>query len=213
LTTHVIDHLLRTPGLSNDLGIGRSSLLLSASVISRGLRSSFWSPKANCGAVEYLRLLKLAMSGGERLEVMLADYLSPPYPLGVWRSYGHGALLQPDVRPPTLSWALAAGLDSYDALLKLELEVFIRLKDWRCCFSHSACRPCRRSGRKLARADHETGLQALASKTLVLERGAGRRELQITATAQESGCRRAPLGNPSMKRSCRPTTRGCCPSC
>ncbi len=117
---HVIDHLLRKPGAFERYRY-REQLFPSGSfreaydhlVAQHGPRG---------GAVEYLRLLKLASEVGESdIEVMLADYLSPPYP--VWSVAELRRLLQPEPRPPMEVIELQPEWHSDDALLGLESEV------------------------------------------------------------------------------------------
>jgi len=74
------------------------------------------------GAVEYLRLLKLASEVGESdIEVMLADYLSPPYP--AWSVGELRRLLQPEPKPQIELSELQPEWSLYDVLLSPELEV------------------------------------------------------------------------------------------
>jgi hypothetical protein len=74
------------------------------------------------GAVEYLRLLKLASEVGEsQVEVMLADYLSPPYP--AWSVGELGRILQPRPERTVALEELQPECRSYDKLLGLEQEV------------------------------------------------------------------------------------------
>ena len=74
------------------------------------------------GAVEYLRLLKLASEVGESdIEVMLADYLSPPYP--AWSVGELRRILQPEPRPQIELSDLQPEWSSYDSLLSQETEV------------------------------------------------------------------------------------------
>ena len=117
---HVIDHLLRKPGAFERYRY-REQLFPSRSfreaydhlVAQQGQRG---------GAVEYLRLLKLASEVGESdIEVMLADYLSRPYP--AWSVEGLRHILQPDSRPHIELADLLPEWSSYDALLSPEPEV------------------------------------------------------------------------------------------
>lgn len=117
---HVIDHLLRKPGAFERYRY-REQLFPSQSfreaydhlVAKQGQRG---------GAVEYLRLLKLASEVGESdIEVMLADYLSPPYP--AWSVAELRRILQPDPRPHIELSELQPEWSSYDALLSPEPEV------------------------------------------------------------------------------------------
>jgi hypothetical protein len=73
-----------------------------------------------CGTVEYLRLLKLASEvGASNVEVMLADYLSPPYP--AWSVAELRCVLQPSPRSPIKLAELQPEWRSYDALLSQEV--------------------------------------------------------------------------------------------
>lgn len=117
---HVIDHLLRKPGAFERYRY-REQLFPSRSfrqahdhlVGKHGQRG---------GAVEYLRLLKLASEVGESdIEVMLADYLTPPYP--AWSVQELRRLLQPESRPVIELIELQPECHSYDALLSPETEV------------------------------------------------------------------------------------------
>lgn len=117
---HVIDHLLRKPGAFERYRY-REQLFPS-----RSFREAYDQLVARhgqrAGAVEYLRLLKLASEVGEGdLEVMLADYLSPPYP--AWSVEGLRRVLQPAPRPHLELVELQPEWSSYDALLSLEPEV------------------------------------------------------------------------------------------
>jgi hypothetical protein len=72
--------------------------------------------------VEYLRLLKLASEVGESdMEVMLADFLSSPYP--AWSVGELRRILQPEPQAPIAVIELEPEWRSYDALLSPELEV------------------------------------------------------------------------------------------
>jgi hypothetical protein len=74
------------------------------------------------GAVEYLRLLKLASEVGESdIQVMLADFLSPPYP--AWSVDELRRILQPSPRPHLEMAELQPDCRSYDALLSPAEEV------------------------------------------------------------------------------------------
>jgi hypothetical protein len=117
---HVIDHLLRKPGAFERYRY-REQLFPSRSfreaydylVVKHGQRG---------GTVEYLRLLKLASEVGESdLEVMLADYLSPPYP--AWSVGELRRILQPEPRPQIELSDLQPEWSSYDSLLSQEMEV------------------------------------------------------------------------------------------
>ena len=72
--------------------------------------------------MDYLRLLKLAGEVGEsQVEVMLADYLSPPYP--AWSVAELGRILRPRPQCHVELEELQPECRSYDALLSLEQEV------------------------------------------------------------------------------------------
>ena len=116
----VIDHLLRKPGAferyryREELFPGR--LFREAYdhlVAKQGQRR---------GAVEYLRLLKLASEVGESdVEMRLVEYLSPPY--STWSVGELRRLLQPELRPYIELSELRPEWSSYDALLSPEPEV------------------------------------------------------------------------------------------
>ena len=74
------------------------------------------------GSLEYLRLLKLASEVGQNdLELMLVEYVCPPYPS--WTVDKLRELLQPKTQPqPTLA-ELKPEWSSYDALLTSNQEV------------------------------------------------------------------------------------------
>jgi transposase len=117
---HVIDHLLRKPGAFERYRY-REQLFPS-----RSFREAYDHLVARQGqrggAVEYLRLLKLASEVGESdIEVMLADYLSPPDP--AWSVEGLRRILQPEQRPHVELADLRPEWSSYDALLSPEPEV------------------------------------------------------------------------------------------
>jgi hypothetical protein len=117
---HVIDHLLRKPGAFERYRY-REQLFPS-----RSFRQAYdqlvGKQGQRGGAVEYLRLLKLASEVGESdIEVMLADYLSPPYP--AWSVEGLRRILQPERRPHIELTDLRPEWSSYDALLSSEPEV------------------------------------------------------------------------------------------
>ena len=117
---HVIDHLLRKPGAFERYRY-REQLFPS-----RSFREAYDQLVAKQGqrggAVEYLRLLKLASEVGESdIEVMLADYLTPPYPAWSVEELRH--ILQPELRPHIELADLRPEWSSYDALLSSEPEV------------------------------------------------------------------------------------------
>jgi hypothetical protein len=117
---HVIDHLLRKPGAFERYRY-REQLFPSLA-----FREAYDHLLAHHGqrrgAVEYLRLLKLASEVGESdIEVMLADYLSPPYP--AWSVDELRGILAPRPRPHIELAELAPECGSYDALLSSSQEV------------------------------------------------------------------------------------------
>jgi hypothetical protein len=117
---HVIDHLLRKPGAFERYRY-REELFPS-----RSFREAYDHLAAKhgqrSGAVEYLRLLKLASEVGESdIQVMLADFLSPPYP--AWSVEGLRRILAPEPRPHIELSELKPEWSSYDALLNPEPEV------------------------------------------------------------------------------------------
>lgn len=117
---HVIDHLLRKPGAFERYRY-REQLFPSRSF--RGAYDQLVAQQGQRrGAVEYLRLLKLASEVGESdVEVMLADYLSPPYP--AWSVAELRHLLQPRPQPHLEIAELQPEWSSYDALLSADPEV------------------------------------------------------------------------------------------
>jgi len=117
---HVIDHLLRKPGAFERYRY-REQLFPS-----RSFRQAYdqllsqHGPRG--GAVEYLRLLKLASEVGESdLEVMLADVLTSPHP--TWSVGQLQRVLRPEARPSVELIELQPECRSYDALLSPEPEV------------------------------------------------------------------------------------------
>lgn len=117
---HVIDHLLRKPGAFERY---RYREQLFPSRIFREAYDHLVSKHGQrTGAVEYLRLLKLASEVGESdVELMLVDYLSPPYP--VWSVELLRRNLQPEPRPCIELEQLEPECASYDSLLSAEPEV------------------------------------------------------------------------------------------
>jgi hypothetical protein len=117
---HVIDHLLRKPGAFERYRY-REQLFPS-----RSFREAYDHLVAQQGprrgAVEYLRLLKLASEVGESdVEVMLADFLSPPYP--AWSVEELRRILQPRTPSQIEMAELQPEWSSYDALLTPSQEV------------------------------------------------------------------------------------------
>jgi hypothetical protein len=115
---HVIDHLLRKPGAFERYRYREQMFP------SRWLRRAYdhWVAQQGQrrGTVEYLRLLKLASEVGmSGVEVMLADYLSPPHP--AWSVAELRRVLQPVTRSPVELAELQPEWRSYDALLSQEV--------------------------------------------------------------------------------------------
>jgi hypothetical protein len=117
---HVIDHLLRKPGAFERY---RYREQLFPGLLFRQAYDHLVAQQGQRrGAVEYLRLLKLASEVGEsQVEVMLADYLSPPYP--AWSVGELGRILQPRPERTVALEELQPECRSYDKLLSLEPEV------------------------------------------------------------------------------------------
>jgi hypothetical protein len=117
---HVIDHLLRKPGAFERY---RYREQLFPGLLFRQAYDHLVAQQGQRrGAVEYLRLLKLASEVGEsQVEVMLADYLSPPYP--AWSVGELGRILQPRPERTVALEELQPECRSYDKLLGLEQEV------------------------------------------------------------------------------------------
>jgi hypothetical protein len=117
---HVIDHLLRKPGAFERY---RYREQLFPGLLFRQAYDQLVAQQGpRRGAVEYLRLLKLASEVGEsQVEVMLADYLSPPYP--AWSVGELGRILQPRPERTVALEELQPECHSYDKLLSLEQEV------------------------------------------------------------------------------------------
>ena len=117
---HVIDHLLRKPGAFERYRY-REQLYPS-----RLFREAYDHLVAKHGqrggAVEYLRLLKLASEVGEGdIEKRLTELLSPPYP--AWSVEGLRCVLQPAAKPQIEVMDLQPEWRSYDALLSSQAEV------------------------------------------------------------------------------------------
>lgn len=117
---HVIDHLLRKPGAFERYRY-REQLFPS-----RAFREAYDALAAKHGqrggTLEYLRLLKLASEVGESdIEVMLADYLRPPFP--AWSVAQLRGILQPAPRAQVALSDLQPECGSYDALLSQPGEV------------------------------------------------------------------------------------------
>jgi hypothetical protein len=117
---HVIDHLLRKPGAFERY---RYREQLFPGLLFRQAYDHLVAQQGQRrGSVDYLRLLKLAGEAGEsQVEVMLADYLSPPYP--AWSVAELGRILRPRPHCHVDLEELQPECRSYDALLSLEQEV------------------------------------------------------------------------------------------
>jgi hypothetical protein len=117
---HVIDHLLRKQGAFERYRYREQ--LFPGRMFRETYDQLVGQQGQRRGAVEYLRLLKLASEVGEQnVELTLIDYLSPPY-----RSWSVEHLrrgLQPEARPLIELSELRPEWSSYDTLLSLEGEV------------------------------------------------------------------------------------------
>ena len=117
---HVIDHLLRKPGAFE--GYRYREQLFPSRLLRAAYDHLVAQQGPRRGAVEYLRLLKLASEVGQSdVEVMLADYLSPPFP--AWSVEALRRILQPSLRSPLELAELQPECRSYDALLSPSQEV------------------------------------------------------------------------------------------
>ena len=117
---HVIDHLLRKPGAFERYRYREQ--LFPSRLFRQAYDQLVARQGQRQGAIEYLRLLKLASEVGESdVEMMLIEYTCPPYPQ--WSMESLRQLLQPDTRPPLEIVELQPELDSYDALLIPSQEV------------------------------------------------------------------------------------------
>lgn len=117
---HVIDHLLRKPSAFERYRYREQ--LFPGLLFRQAYDHLVTQQGQRRGSVDYLRLLKLASGVGEsQVEVMLADYLSPPYP--VWSVEGVGRILRPRPQWHVELRELQPECRSYGALLSLDLEV------------------------------------------------------------------------------------------
>jgi len=111
---HVIDHLLRKPGAFERYRYREQ--LFPGPVFRQAYDQLVARQGQRRGVVEYLQLLKLTSEVRQSdVEVMLADFTSPPYP--VWSVEGLRRVLQPAVRPELDLAELQPEWNSYDALL------------------------------------------------------------------------------------------------
>jgi hypothetical protein len=111
---HVLDHLLRKPGAFERYRYREQ--LFPAPVFRQAYDQLVARQGRRRGVVEYLQLLKLTSEVEQRdVEVMLADFTSPPYP--AWSVEGLRRVLQPAVRPELELAELQPEWNSYDALL------------------------------------------------------------------------------------------------
>jgi transposase len=117
---HVIDHLLRKPGAFERYRYREQ--LFPSRIFREAYDHLAGKHGGRSGAVEYLRLLKLASEVGESdVELMLVDFLSPPYP--AWSVEQFRRNLQPEPRAQVQLSQLEPEWSSYDRLLSPELEV------------------------------------------------------------------------------------------
>jgi hypothetical protein len=117
---HVIDHLLRKPGAFERYRYREQ--LFPSRLFREAYDHLLAQHGPRSGALEYLRLLKLASEVGEsEVELMLVDYLSPPHPPWSVELFRHS--LQPEPRPCMELEELEPECRSYDSLLSVEPEV------------------------------------------------------------------------------------------
>ena len=117
---HVIDHLLRKPGAFERYRYREQ--LFPGQMFRAAYDHLVAKEGQRRGAVEYLRLLKLASEVGESsVELALMDFLSPPYP--AWSVEGLRRGLQPESRSCIELSELRPAWSSYDTLLSVAAEV------------------------------------------------------------------------------------------
>ena len=117
---HVIDHLLRKPGAFERYRYREQ--LFPGRIFREAYDHLVARQGQRYGAVEYLRLLKLASEAGQsEVERTLADFLSRPS--GAWSVEELRRIVQPDSRPHIELSELEPEWSSYDALLRSEPEV------------------------------------------------------------------------------------------
>jgi len=117
---HVIDHLLRKPGAFERYRYREQ--LFPGQMFRQAYDQLVAQQGQRRGAVEYLRLLKLASEVGESdVELMLIDHLSPPG--ATWSVDRFRRSLQPESRPNIELNPLEPEWSSYDSLLSAQAEV------------------------------------------------------------------------------------------
>jgi transposase len=117
---HVIDHLLRKPGAFERYRYREQ--LFPGQMFRQAYDYLVAQHGQRRGAVEYLRLLKLASEVGESdVELMLIDHLSPPG--SAWSVDRFRRSLQPESRPIIELNPLEPEWSSYDSLLSAQPEV------------------------------------------------------------------------------------------
>jgi len=117
---HVIDHLLRKPGAFERYRY-REELFPTPTFRQAHDRMVAEQGRRH-GCLEYLRLLKLASEVGQNdLELMLVEYVCPPYPN--WTVDKLREFLQPKTQPRPVLAELTPEWSSYDALLTSNKEV------------------------------------------------------------------------------------------
>ena len=117
---HVIDQLLRKPGAFERYRYREE--LFPTPVFRQAYDRLVSEAGPRQGSLEYLRLLKLASEVGQAdLELMLVEYVCPPYP--AWTVDELRGLLQPQTRPQPALAEREPEWSSYDALLTANEEV------------------------------------------------------------------------------------------
>lgn len=111
---HVIDHLLRKPGAFERYRYREE--LFPTPTFRQAYDRMVAEAGRRQGSLEYLRLLKLAGEVGQTdLELMLVEYVCPPYP--AWTVDELRGMLKPEARSQPVLAELEPEWSSYDALL------------------------------------------------------------------------------------------------
>jgi len=116
---HVIDHLLRKPGAFERYRYREE--LFPTPTFRQAYDRMVAEAGRRPGSLEYLRLLKLASEVGQTdLELMLVEYVCPPYP--AWTVDQLRGMLKPETRSQPVLAELEPEWSSYDALLTSNQE-------------------------------------------------------------------------------------------